>query len=233
MHTQPGIAAIGAMIGDPTRSAMLSSLMSGQAMTATELADEGGITRQTASVHLARLMDAGMIRMLKQGRHRYFSLASEDVSVMLESMMTVAQQVRPSTFRAGPKDKNMRKARVCYDHLAGPYSVAIYEAFIRRNFLTLVQPTNDENGILTLTHDGKTFCSSKGIDIQDCASKRVMCRPCVDWSERRFHIAGALGHALLAFVFEQGWAEKERDSRIVTFSSHGLKTMSDVFGIDV
>ena len=233
MNEQPGIASIGNMIGDPARAAMLTALMSGQAMTATELANEAGITRQTASAHLGKLMDGGLLRMLRQGRHRYFSLASGQVGAMLESMMSVAVQTRRSGFRPGPRDPALRTARVCYDHRAGPYSVAIYEAFVRRGFLVLVQPENDQNGSLTLTDAGQAFCAESGIVLDYPSSRHAHCRPCLDWSERRFHIAGKLGVALLSFMCDKRWATRDRHSRLVHFSEAGITHLQRLFECEV
>ncbi|MEL7454334.1 MAG: winged helix-turn-helix domain-containing protein, partial [Pseudomonadota bacterium] len=132
MKEGPDIALFGALIGDPARANILTALMSGKALTATELAGEAGVTIQTASSHLKKMEDAGLLRQRKQGRHRYFALADDDVSHVLESLMGLAAKRGLLRTRPGPKDAALRKARVCYNHLAGDMGVALYENMLRQ-----------------------------------------------------------------------------------------------------
>lgn len=158
MKDGPNIARIASLIGDPTRTEVLTALMGGKALTATELADIAGVTRQTISAHLAKLLDAQLITVESQGRHRYFRLAEDDVAHLLESMMGLAYRTSAVRLRGSPRDPAMRMARVCYDHLAGEISVQIYERLVEQGSFTL-----EANGI-ALTNAGQKFFKDHGID---------------------------------------------------------------------
>jgi DNA-binding transcriptional ArsR family regulator len=221
MKDGPNIIGIAALIGDPARAEMLTALMSGMALTATELADVAGITRQTASSHLAKLVDAGLLAVEAQGRHRYFRLAGHDVAHLLESLMNVAFRAGAVRVRSSPREPALRKARVCYDHLAGAVAVKMYETMLDRGAF---RPDADGLG---LTPVGTRMLGSLGIDAQALSGKRrAVCRTCLDWSERRHHLSGALGSALLARIEELGWAQRATGSRVITFSAHGEQALS-------
>jgi DNA-binding transcriptional ArsR family regulator len=212
MRSGPDIARLAAALGDPARAAMASALMGGQALTAGELAEEAGVTRPTASAHLARLAEAGVIAAEKQGRHRYHRIASAEVAAALESLMTIAAR-GPARVRPGPRDPALRRARVCYDHLAGALAVALYDALAARGTLASGEPA--------LTERGEAEMAAFGIDLAVLPRRRPLCRACLDWSERRPHLAGALGAALLDRVFARGWARRVPGGREVAFSAAG------------
>jgi DNA-binding transcriptional ArsR family regulator len=220
MHDGPGIARIAALIGDHARAQMLTSLLSGEALTATELAQEAGVTPQTVSTHLAKLVDARLITVERQGRHRYFRLAGHDVAHALESLMDVAARTGTTRVRPGPREPALRRARVCYDHLAGEMGVRVYDALIAAHVL------RDDGEGLVLTPKGRAYFAEFGVDVDALArERRPLCRACLDWSMRRHHLAGALGAALLRRIMEQGWARRVRHSRVVAFTPPGERAM--------
>lgn len=226
MKNGPDIARIAALIGDPARANMLTALMSGKALTATELSQEAGITLQTASSHLAKLSEGGLLSPRKQGRHKYFSLANDEVAHVLETLMGLAAGSGHLRTRTGPRDKEMRKARVCYHHLAGNMGIQMYDSFVRQEFLDV-----GANG-LTLTKAGEKFTRDFGIDLESLQAKKApLCRECLDWSERRTHLAGSLGRALLTHMENLGWAKRIPESRIVRFTVTGQKKFDAVFKI--
>ena len=224
MKEGPDIARIAALIGDPARANILTALMTGKAITATELAAEAGVSPQTASTHLAKLDQGGLLRPHKQGRHKYFSLANDDVARVLEGLMGLAAGSGHLRSRKGPKDPALRKARVCYNHLAGDMGVQLFDSLVHSRFLKM------ENSVLALSQDGRAFVCDFGIAIDQLASQRMpLCRECLDWSERRSHLAGSLGRAFLCRFEEKGWARRKRGTRIVQFSQSGEKAFARVF----
>lgn len=232
MNEGLNIVSIAALVGDQARSSMLTALMSGKAMTATELAAEANITRQTASAHLAKLVEAKLIVKVSQGRHRYFSLAAEDVSQLLEALMGVAQRTGSVRFKPGPRDPELRQARVCYNHLAGDFGVQIYDAMLGRKFLKLSENNADASAVLELTGAGEAFCVHSGIAISRKGySRQAVCRPCLDWSVRRYHLAGSLGIGILNYCYQKKWARRIEGTRVVKFSTRGAAAMKKLFMI--
>ena len=226
MREGPDIARIGALIGDPARANMLTALMSGKALTATELAAEAGVTAQTASAHLAKLAEAGLTEARKQGRHRYFTLADDEVGAVLEAVMGLAAKRGHLRTRTGPKDPALREARVCYNHLAGEMGVRLYDSMLASGGLM----ANGEE--ILLTDRGENFVRDFGIDLGGLnTSRRPMCRACLDWSARRTHLAGALGQALLTRMIDLSWAKRLPDSRIIEFSMSGRKAFEGAFPV--
>ncbi len=222
----PHITGIAALIGERARADMLTALLGGQALTATELAELAGITKQTASAHLGKLLQARLVAVERQGRHGYFRLADDDVAHLLESLMGVAQRAGALRLRASPREPALRRARVCYDHLAGDLGVAVFDGLQASGALRTV---NDE---LQLTPRGRALCEALGIDLDTLtAQRRPLCRRCLDWSVRRHHLAGALGAALLARCFALGWARREKDSRIVRFTPAGEQALRERLGL--
>ena len=210
MKEGPDIALLGSLIGDPARANMLTALMSGKALTASELAAEASVTVQTASAHLGKMEAGGLIRQRKQGRHRYFSLADDDVGSVLETMMGLAAKKGHFRTRTGPKDPALRKARVCYNHLAGELGVEMFDGLVARKFLA------EDGGSLALTAAGRSFVTQFGVDVDTLKKlRRPLCKSCLDWSARRSHLAGSLGSALLARFYQLGWAKREDGTRIV------------------
>lgn len=213
MRDLPDLAAIASLAGDPARASMLTALMDGRALTATELALEAGVVPSTASSHLGKLLRAGLISIEKQGRHRYFRLADEDVAELVERMMGVASAKR---IRTGPADPELRTLRVCYDHFAGERAVALFDALQRSGRIST------RRGSLVLTDRGEALCRDLGIDLEESATtRRPLCRACLDWSERRHHLAGALGAAILERFLTKRWARRDPGSRIVRLSAEG------------
>jgi DNA-binding transcriptional ArsR family regulator len=216
MKEGPSIAPVAALAGDPARANMLSALLAGKALTASELANEAGVTVQTASSHLSKLETGGLIAGVKQGRHRYFRLAGANVADMLETMMGVAARAGHLRTQPGPADPAMRHARVCYDHLAGELGVRMFDALSRKGHLV----ARGED--LRLTRKGEAFVEDFGIDLAALSqSRRPLCKSCLDWSQRRSHLAGNLGAALLTRITDLKWAARERKSRTVVFTRTG------------
>ncbi|MFY0679211.1 MAG: winged helix-turn-helix transcriptional regulator [Thalassovita sp.] len=225
MKEGPDIARIAALIGDPARANILTALMSGRALTATELAQEAGVQVQTASSHLAKLEQGGLIAVRKSGRHKFFTLADDDVAKVLEALMGLAVGSGHLRTRTGPKDQAMRQARVCYNHLAGEMGVRMFRAMRQRGYFEGGDPA------LRLTGDGRDFVENLGIDLAGLPkSKAPQCRECLDWSARESHLAGQVGRALLTCFLDKGWAHQPAGSRVVTFSARGQTAFSGLFG---
>ncbi|HEX2147310.1 MAG TPA: winged helix-turn-helix domain-containing protein [Pseudorhizobium sp.] len=227
MKEGPDIARIGTLIGDPARANMLTALMGGQALTATELAQAAGVTLQTASSHLSKLEDGSLVSQRKQGRHRYFTLADAATGTLLEAIMGFAASRGHLRHKPGPKDPALRKARVCYDHLAGDYGVRMLDSLMLRG--TIV--SNGEN--LAVTEQGRSDLRGIGIDLDRLSSsRRPLCKSCLDWSERRSHLAGTLGKALLSRFLDDGWAKRSEDSRAIRFTRAGESQFLALFPLE-
>jgi DNA-binding transcriptional ArsR family regulator len=222
------LAEVGSLVGDLARAQMLTALLDGRALTAGELAWCANITPQTASGHLAKLHAAGMLAMEKQGRHRYFRLASPTVAAMLESMQVVCAVDAPRRIRPESRmDKDLRMARSCYDHLAGVLGVSLADALAGRGAVDLAA----DGGVVTAA--GRDMLGAFGIDVDQLSQqKRCFCRPCLDWSERRHHIAGALGKGLADRLFQLGWIARVRDSRVIQVTPEGQRGLKQTFAID-
>jgi DNA-binding transcriptional ArsR family regulator len=220
-----GLAETAALVGEPARTAMLVTLMDGRALTAGELARAAGVTAQTASGHLGKMLEAGLLALEAQGRHRYYRLASPAIAGMLEAMMVAAT---PPPVRTGPRDAAMRRARTCYDHLAGEISVAVADAMIARGQIDL-----GTDGA-ALTDAGRALLDAIGVELPPCSEGKgaVFCRPCLDWSERRHHIAGAVGSALYRTFLARNWIRRVDGSRTVTFTPPGREALRRHFGVE-
>lgn len=238
MLSTSAFAEAAALVGDPARANMLAALMDGRALTAKELAYAAGITPPTASGHLARLVDGGLLTVEQQGRRRYHSVASASVAHMLESIMSVAADFetagRPvrKPISVGPRDKALRRARTCYDHLAGQLAVQIADAMITRSHIDL---TPDG---AALTEDGIAFLGTLGVDLDGSTARagnartgRMFCRPCLDWSERRWHIAGVVGAAICQRCLAQGWLKRLNGTRAVIETPAGRRALSSAFNL--
>jgi DNA-binding transcriptional ArsR family regulator len=228
MKAGPDIAMVASLVGDPARSNMLTALLSGRALTATELAQEAGITPQTASSHLAKLEAGGLIEQEKQGRHRYYRLTDSDVAGVLEGLAGLAARAGHMRVRTGPKDPELRRARICYDHLAGDLGVQMLDSMKKQRLLR-----QNKQGI-ELTAEGERFLAkSLQISTQALAHpRRPLCKACLDWSERRHHLAGTLGAAMMTRFTELKWAARDAapGSRIVNFTRNGEKRFAALFG---
>lgn len=224
----PNIARVGALLGDPARAGMLTALLGGIALTAGELAQAAGVTRQTASAHLAQLEDGGLLAREKQGRHVYFRFASDEVAALVEGLGVFATRPAGRTPSPGPRDPALRHARVCYDHLAGTLAVAILDGLVAQEVL------RQEGDAIALTEPGAARMEGFGIDVGALRAKtRPLCRPCLDWSERRHHLAGALGSALLARFVELHWMRRTEGSRRVSVTPAGTLALRETFAIRV
>jgi DNA-binding transcriptional ArsR family regulator len=228
MPTTAKLASVAALLGDPARAAMMQAMMDGRALTASELARVAGITPQTASSHLARLTSAGLLAMEKQGRHRYHRLATPSMARLIESLMHVAAEIEPvrRPVVTGPRDLALRAARTCYDHLAGRLGVALADALVAAGHVEL----DSDAGIVTPA--GIVLLERVGIDAMSAGrGRRVLCRPCLDWSERRPHLAGTLGAALCRLSFERGWVRRVEGTRAVSITPKGQRAFRETFGV--
>ncbi len=227
MKEGPNIAAVGALVGDPARANILTALMTGQALTASELATECGVTPQTVSSHLAKLESGGLIRLRKQGRHRYFTLSGDDVARLLEAMMGLAASRGHTRIRTGPREPELRKARVCYNHLAGDYGVRMLDVFLSNGY------ASEAGDDIVLEEKGRGFVTDFGIDLSSLEGlRRPLCKSCLDWSARRSHLAGSLGSAILDRIIERKWAKRLEGSRVVSFSQPGERDFLKLFSYD-
>ena len=219
---------VASLVGDPARSNMLTALMTGRALTATELAHQAGITPQTASSHLSKLEAGGLIEQEKQGRHRYYRLSDSDVAGVLEGLAGLAARAGHMRLRTGPKDPALRRARVCYDHLAGDLGVQMLDSMKQQR---LVRQHQHE---IKLTAEGARFMASAlQIDAEKLVHpRRPLCKACLDWSERRHHLAGTLGAAVMSRFTELKWAARDTTpgSRIINFSRNGETRFAALFG---
>jgi len=226
--TPPSVAEIASLIGNPARTNILLALMDGRARTASELAYAAGVSPQTTSGHLAKMTEVRLLTPAKQGRHCHFRLASPKIARMLEGIMVVAGD-GPQRHRPRWKgDDQLRTARTCYDHLAGRLGVALTDVLVQRKHLRLAE----DGG--TVTRAGATFLAGFGVSVDDVGKgRRTFCRPCIDWSERRPHLAGALGAALATRFFDLGWLGRMRDSRALQVSGEGERGFAEIFGVRI
>src|SRR5437762_994501 len=224
MKAGPDIAMVASLVGDPARSNMLTALMTGRALTASELAHQAGITPQTASSHLAKLEAGGLIEPEKQGRHRYYRLADPDVAGVLEGLAGLAARAGHMRVRTGPKEPALRRARICYDHLAGDLGVQMLDSMRKQR---LVRQKKQE---IELTAEGERFLADALQISPDALAhpRRPVCKACLDWSERRHHLAGTLGAAIMTRFTELKWAARDSapGSRVVNFSRTGEKRLA-------
>src|SRR6202171_1567650 len=228
MKAGPDIAMVASLVGDPARANMLTALMTGKALTASELAHQAGITPQTASSHLSKLEGGGLIVPEKQGRHRYYRLTGPDVAGVLEGLAGLAARAGHMRVRTGPKDPALRRARICYDHLAGDLGVQMLDSLKKQRLI------RESKQAIELTSEGKRFMATAlQIDADTLAHpRRPVCKACLDWSERRHHLAGMLGAAMMSRFTELKWAERDsaQGSRVVNFSRNGEKRFAALFG---
>jgi DNA-binding transcriptional ArsR family regulator len=229
MAAAANMVEVAALVGDTARATMLAALMSGQSLTGSELAYLACISRPTASEHLAKLVEARLIGVTRKRRFNYYRIASPLVAAMLESIKVVAAiEVPPRYQPRSLRDDALRFARTCYDHLAGQVAVAIADALVARGYIVL-----DEDGG-EVTPAGALFLADFGADLQPPSrSRRIFCRPCLDWSERRYHIAGQVGAEICRCCLQRGWFAREHDSRTLRLMPAGRAALFDTFGVEL
>ncbi|HET9718399.1 MAG TPA: helix-turn-helix transcriptional regulator [Pseudolabrys sp.] len=222
------MAEIAALVGDPARANILSALMGGRALTAKELAGVAGVSPQTTSGHLGKLFGANLVARVKQGRHRYFRIATPQVAEMLEAIMAVVAATPPRYRPPSKADDAMRMARTCYDHVAGMLGVQLADRLVQRELIILGAEAGE------VTSSGTKFLTRIGVDLSAArARRRVFCRPCVDWTERRPHIGGAVGAALASWLLELKWIERVHASRAVMITPAGRRGLQEIFAISL
>ncbi|MFJ5714846.1 helix-turn-helix domain-containing protein [Neobacillus sp. NPDC093127] len=225
MGSKPDFSYVAKLMADSSRAAMLEALLGLDGLPANELAREANITLQTASGHLAKLVEGNLIHVEKHGRHRYFRLASTDVAQAIEMLTVIAPAPRINSLKDSSRVEKVRIARTCYDHLAGKLGVSLTEAFIEKGYLV-----EDQVDFL-ITDKGEKFFRDFKIDLDALRIKRRhFARKCLDWSERRYHLAGSLGHAVLMRLLELHWIEKLPD-RALKITKAGKAGLYDSFGI--
>jgi DNA-binding transcriptional ArsR family regulator len=226
MDVEPSIAPLGALIAVPARANMLSALFDGKSLTASELAYSARVTPQTASSHLAKLVDAKLLVVERHGRFRYYKLAGPDVADALEPLTHISPH-RPVPVRGRSVDvKQLRDARFCYDHIAGHLGVLLADAMLQKGLLAI------SNRDFELTQVGISFCESFGMELEKVRSqRRVFARQCLDWSERRPHLAGSLGAEFAKIFVTQGWIIQAKKSRSITVTKVGRDGFKKAFGI--
>jgi DNA-binding transcriptional ArsR family regulator len=247
MRGDADIARIGALVADPARARMLMALGDGRALAASVLADEAGVAASTASAHLAKLVDGGLLTVSQHGRHRYFALSGPQVGALIETLAGLAPPARVRSLRQGTRAHAVRSGRTCYDHLAGRLGTGLMGALLERGLLTggdgsfdpeaarndrLSAPGSDHD--YRLTERGRDELSAFGIDFGELAARpRPLIRYCVDWSEQRHHLAGALGAALAARMLDLGWVRRARRGRAIHVTSEGSTGLAQTFGLAV
>jgi DNA-binding transcriptional ArsR family regulator len=237
------IAALASLLADPARCKVLLALDDGRALPASVLADEAGISRPTASSHLGKLTDAGLLAVDTHGRHRYYRLAGPEVGELLEQLGRLAPSRPVRSLREGTRAARLRSARTCYDHVAGRLGVQVMGSLIYRNVLVggdgRYDPDRDSRDALSspghdvsyeLTGTGRDFLQNVGIELP--TGRRPLVRYCVDWTEQRHHLSGGLGRAVFDRFLGGGWVKRVPRGRALTVTDEGRAALADFFGID-
>jgi len=228
MTAAANLVEVAALVGDTARATMLAALMGGQSLTASELADLAHVTRATASGHLAKLSAARLVAVTSKRRFRYYRIASPLVAQMLESIKLVAALEVPPRFEPrSVRDEAVRFARTCYDHVAGRLGVAIADALVAHGAIVL----SPEGGEVTAA--GARLLAGFGAELAPPTSRRIFCRPCLDWSERRYHVAGHVGAEICRRCFELGWLQRRRDTRALRLTPAGATGLAETFGVSL
>ncbi|UPK45307.1 ArsR/SmtB family transcription factor [Paenibacillus pabuli] len=232
MNTYPNISVIASLVADPSRAIFLEALLDGRALPAGELAYMAGVTPQTASSHLAKLVEGGLLVVEQQGRHRYYRLADKEVAFLIETMASIAAPVQVRSLKQSNQLQHLSFARTCYGHLAGKLGIALCEALLREGYLE--EPEDEQDKDYHITEKGVQWFTSFGIILKGKAgSRRAVARKCLDWSERRHHISGVLGDELGRRLSELDWTRQKAGSRSVEVTAAGKKGLYEVLGISL
>jgi len=224
-NPNPLLAESASLLADPSRAAILTAMLDGRFHTASELAYMAGIKQQTASFHLSKLQNGGLVKVEKHGRHRYYHLAGSEIAEILESLLTISRPPEIRSLRQSSQMKALKFGRTCYDHLAGELGVRITDSMQEAGYL------HWEDQEWLVTKKGESFYSELGLDLSRLRKKRrSFSRACLDWSERKHHLAGALGSELTHMWFELGWIERVPSSRAVKLTERGQIGFEDQFG---
>ena len=228
MEPDADLAAVGHLIGDPNRAKMLQVLLSGTPQSGSSLASAAGISRSLASAHLKKLTAGGLLRAERHGRQQLYSVAGEPVATALETLLVIAPATPVTSLRGSARMRSLRFARMCYDHLAGVTGVAVTEALAAR------QAIGETDGAWVLGPAGAAVFADLGIDVAAVPRRtRPLLRPCMDWTERRYHLAGGLGAALAAEIAGRGWTRRLEGSRIITVTPDGSAGLGAWLGLDL
>jgi len=219
---------IASLIGDPTRATILWVLLDGKALTATELSIAANTSPQNISMHLNKLLQAGLLSMESQGRHRYYAFAGKEVAYAVEALASLIPPGTPKNNPADGGDTAIKYCRTCYDHLAGKVGVLITDSLLKQGVITGREKT------FSVPNKGIKWLGNLGIDVSDLQQqRRVLVRPCLDWSERRYHIAGALGASLLDMMLQSGWIRRTKHSRAIVITGKGQQEIYKYFNLQV
>jgi DNA-binding transcriptional ArsR family regulator len=228
MVAAANMVEVAALVGDTARATMLAALMGGEALTGTELAYRAGISRPTASEHLTKLVAAHLVSVIRKRRFNYYRIASPLVAQMLESIKAVAAIELPPRYQPrSVREDAQCFARTCYDHLAGRVAVAMADALVAHGHVVL----GDDGG--EVTRSGARFLARFGADLTSpLRGRRIFCRPCLDWSERRYHVAGRVGAEICRICLQRGWFVRMRDSRALRLTPPGRAGLLEMFGVE-
>jgi DNA-binding transcriptional ArsR family regulator len=227
MTTYPDLASVASLIAEPARASMLSALLGDIALPAGELARLAKVTPQTASAHLAKLVEGNLLSVTALGRHRYFRLRDKNVAQVLEALALIARPARVDSLNDSLQRSAIQRARTCYDHLAGVLGVELTQAMMNNGYIQY------HGEAYEVTPPGETWFSSFGVDCSELQQKRrTFARSCLDWSERKPHMAGALGAAILHRMLELKWILRVRGSRTVKVTDLGCQQLQNEFGLD-
>jgi DNA-binding transcriptional ArsR family regulator len=228
MNANPNVAKVAILVSEASRAAILTVLLDGRLHPASELAYMARIKPQTASFHLSKMVDANIVTVEKQGRHRYYGILNSEVAQVLETLLSLASPIEIKSLKQASEDKAMRFARTCYDHLAGNLGVQLTDSLIKADVIY------EEKNAFVVTDKGEEFFKAFHIDLEIVKKKRrSFSHKCLDWSERRYHLAGALGNALLERLFELKWVQRIPDTRAIKITSKGKNGFKDIFSIDL
>lgn len=228
MNTNSNASMIASLVSEASRAAILTILLDGRFHAASELAYRAGIQPQTASFHLAKMVDANAVTVEKQGRHRYYGIRNQEVAQVMELLLSIAPPIEIKSLKQASEDKMLRFARTCYDHLAGSLGVQLTNSLIRKGILC-----EEKEGFI-VTEEGKEFFTKFQIDLKKVKNtRRSFSYKCIDWTERRYHLAGALGNALLERLLELNWVQRLPKTRAIKITSEGKIGFKEAFSLDI